>query len=400
MFAPVTLRLFGVLAASAALFAASVVAPVASRGTSPAGVTVSLHAVTSGLQKPVYMASATDGLSRLFVVQQPGVVRIVSRGKVQASPYLDISKEVNSNGNEQGLLSIAFHPDFKKHPFVYVAYTRSDGALQISRFTASSAKASHLSASTELRYFHVPHAGQENHNGGQLQFGKTGLLYIGTGDGGGGGDPYGRPEKLTSLGGKILRINVDKNCGSRHYCVPTSNPFPHSRSVNKRIVFDWGLRNPWRFSFDRDGTLWIGDVGQDAWEEVDHVRAVGGKDFGWSCREGRASYNSNRCTMGGKARRMTGPKYVYDHSNGRCAIIGGYVYRGPAYPFARGLYVFADYCSGEIWATGRTSSGGYRTALVGKDGAGSVTGFGVADSGEIYLVDQSGQLAHLVFHKT
>jgi glucose/arabinose dehydrogenase len=308
---------------------------------------------------------------------------------VQSRYYLDIRSRVVSGG-EQGFLSIVFDPKFSSHPFLWAAYTRaSDGALQVSRFHASSAKATSVSASTEVKLFTVAHPQYTNHNGGQLMFGHDGYLYVSTGDGGGAGDPFGNAEKLTSLSGKLLRVDAEHFCGNRHYCIPTSNPFAKSSSFNKRLVFDYGLRNAWRYSFDAsDGSLWIGDVGQDAYEEIDHVGTTGGKDFGWSCREGNTTYNSSRCS----GRHPTKPVYVYSHgsndSNG-CAVIGGFAYHGSSYSFARGLYLFADWCSGHLWATGRTSSGGYPTARVGSF-AGNITGFGENDSHEILAVAGDG----------
>jgi glucose/arabinose dehydrogenase len=383
---------------SAALVGASLVGATASQAatatTAPNNVRVTFHKVVGGLNSPVYVTAAHDGSHRLFVVEQAGRVRVVKSGVIQSTAYLNIASEVLCCG-EQGLLSIAFHPGFAKHPFVYAAYVRSDGALQVSRFRASSASASSVARSTEVRLFAAAHPNQTNHNGGQLMFGRGGLLFVTTGDGGGGGDPYGNAERLTSLSGKILRLDVDHACGSRHYCIPASNPFPHAKSLNKRLVFDWGLRNPWRASVDRsDGTLWIGDVGQSAWEEIDHVGRSGGVDLGWSCMEGRVVYNSSRCS----GRTMRRPVSVYDHSNNRQAVIGGFAYHGPLYPFAHGLYVFADYASGETWALGRTSAGGYPRAHVATF-AGNLSGFGEADAGEIYAVDLGGSLWHVIFHR-
>ena len=384
--------------ASAALIAASLVVAgsVSSEAatTAPSKVTVTFRKVVGGFHSPVYVTSARDGSHRLFVVEQAGTVRLVKSGVVQSTAYLNLSAEVLSGG-EQGLLSIAFHPNFAQHPLVFAAYTRSDGALQVSRFRASSASASTVARSTEVRLFAVPHPNQTNHNGGQLMFGAGGLLYVTTGDGGGAGDPYGNAERLTSLSGKILRLDIDHACGGRHYCIPSTNPFPHARSANKRLVLDWGLRNPWRASVDRaDSTLWIGDVGQSAWEEIDHVGRGGGVDLGWSCMEGRVVYNSARCS----GRHLRAPVSVYDHSNNRQAVIGGFAYHGPLYPFAHGLYVFADYASGETWALGRSSSGGYPRARVATFG-GNLSGFGEADRGEIYAVDLGGSLWHVIFHQ-
>src|SRR4051794_17961387 len=270
--------------ASSALVAASVVAGTAGSQAAtptraPGAVRVTFNHLVGGFSSPVYVTAARDGSRRLFVVGQGGVVRVVKSGAVQPRAYLNLTSEVLT-GTEQGLLSIAFHPHFAQHPFVFVAYTRSDKALQVSRFRASSSSARTIARSTEVRLFAVPHPNHDNHNGGQLMFGRGGFLFVTTGDGGGAGDPEGNAERLTSLSGKILRLDVDHACGGRHYCIPAGNPFAHARSLSKRLVFDWGLRNPWRASVDRsDGTLWIGDVGQGAWEEIDHVGIHAGIDF-------------------------------------------------------------------------------------------------------------------------
>lgn len=372
-------------------------APGAS-GAGPREVTVDFAPVASGLSAPVQVASARDGSRRLFVVEQGGLVRVVSDGTVRAKAYLDLTGRV-ATGGEQGLLGLAFHPQFGSKPFVFAAYTRkSDGALQVSRFTASSAGATSVAASTERRIITVPHPGESNHNGGGLAFGAHGRLFISTGDGGGGGDPYDNARDLTSLSGKLLRLNVDRRCGTRSYCIPAGNPFANSSNANKRAVFDWGLRNPWRFSVDRgDGRLWISDVGEQAWEEINHVRQRGGKDFGWSCREGRHAYNSSRCTIGGEPRRMTGPVAEYNHDAGRCAVIGGHAYRGERYDFARGIYVYSDFCGGQVYGLKERADGTHVRALVGQ--VSGVTGYGENDRGEIYAVSQSGTLFRAVFRR-
>jgi glucose/arabinose dehydrogenase len=385
-------QLAGALFAVVLLSASSA---AASKNVSPSSVHVRFNEVVSGLSAPVAVTSARDGSHRLFVVQQGGTVRVVKNGQLKSRIYLNLGSRLVSGG-EQGLLSIAFHPHFARHPFVYAAYTRAgDGALAVSRFRASSSTARSVSVSTERHLLTVPHPQQTNHNGGQLFFGEHGYLYITTGDGGGAGDPFANAENLSSLSGKILRINVNRSCGKRNYCIPASNPFAHS-STKKHQIFDWGLRNPWRVSVDRaTGQLWIADVGQDVWEEIDHTRQIGGKDFGWSCREGRAAYNTSRCSIGGSARDMTAPVHVYSHDNGRCAVIGGFSYQGPNRPFAHGLYLYGDYCTGEVWALDK-SSGSWRNAKVGDIG-GSLTGFGESDAGEIFAVTQSGTLYHAVF---
>lgn len=373
-------------------------AGVSAPGVGPGGVAVGFRQVASGLSEPVQVTAARDGSRRLYVVEQGGRVRIVRSGTVASRAYLDISGRVVSGG-EQGLLGIAFHPRFHRKHFVYAAYTRvSDGALQVSRFTASSKSATSVAASSERRIITVPHPVYPNHNAGQLVFGNHGYLYVTTGDGGGGGDPYDNARNLTSLSGKILRLDVDHRCGGRNYCIPSGNPFAHARSANKRTVFDWGLRNPWRMSVDRGtGRLWIADVGQDQWEEVDHVRQRGGRDFGWSCREGRHSYNAGRCTIGGEPRRMTGPVAEFNHDDNRCAVIGGYAYRGPSYDFAHGIYLYSDFCGGQVYGIKRLSGGRYVSARVGT--VGSVTGYGENDRGEIYAVSQGGSLYRVTFRR-
>jgi glucose/arabinose dehydrogenase len=375
--------------------------PAHAAGTiSPSSVSAYFAKRLGGLVKPVAVTSARDGVARLYVTEQRGTVRLVAgTTKLQSAYYLDLRSKVTTSGNEQGLLSIAFDPHFSSHPYLWAAYTRaSDGALVVSRFHASSATATSVPSSSEVVLFTVPHPQYTNHNGGQLMFGHDGYLYISTGDGGGGGDPFDHARNLTSLSGKLLRIDVEHSCGSLNYCIPWNNPFPSASNTNERLVFDWGLRNAWRYSVDdADGTLWIGDVGQDAYEEIDHISENGKKDFGWSCREGNTTYNSSRCS----GRTMVPPVYVYSHgsndSNG-CAVIGGFAYHGGTYSFAAGLYFFADFCSGHLWATGRTSSGGYPTALVGTAG-GNVTGFGEDDGHEMYVVNQLGSLYRLVINK-
>jgi len=374
--------------------------------TYPASQTsVGLVAVGSGFTGPTYVTSSRDGLGRLFVVEQRGLVKVFVHGRTQSTAYLDLRTRVATGGNEQGLLSIAFHPSFQTRPYVYAAYTRkSDGALVVSRFTARSYQSSSVLASTERVLLVAPHPNQTNHNGGQLQFGPVDhYLYIGTGDGGGAGDPYRNAENFSSLLGKLLRINVDTSCSGKPYCIPSTNPFASSTSTRvRKEIFDYGLRNPWRFSFDRnDHTMWIGDVGQDRYEEIDHATAVGGRDFGWSCVEAFTTYNSNACTINGRTRSWVHPTAAYSHGTNDsigCAVIGGYAYRGPTYPWAGGLYVFTDYCTATIWATGHTRDNIYSTAVTGH-GTGNPTGFGESDNGDLYLVNQNGNLYRVTFTK-
>ena len=365
----------------------------ASSGSSH-GVRVTWHPVVTGLSSPISVTNAGDGSGRLFVDEQSGVVRIVRSGKLLAAPYLDISSEVKSGG-EQGLLSIAFHPAFTKHPRLYAAFTRDDGALVVSSFKASSAGASHVDRSTERHLLVVPHAGATNHNGGQLLFGDDGYLYITTGDGGGSDDQFGRTDRRDNFSGKILRIDVDRRCGAKHYCIPASNPYAHSKSYLPEIVA-WGLRNPWRVSYDSPtDTLWIGDVGQNAYEEIDRVGVPAAHDFGWSCKEGVTTFNADKCGD----RHLTAPIQVIPHSpGGNCAVIGGCVYRGKKYAkVADGMYVYTDNCSGTVWGL-RRSGGRWVNAQIGSI-SGGPSGLGLSQSGELYAVTLDGVLHRASFSK-
>jgi glucose/arabinose dehydrogenase len=359
----------------------------------PRHVAVHWHTVVTGLSSPLGVTNAGDGSGRLFVPDQGGQVRIVHAGHLVASPYLNITSEVTSGG-EQGLLSVAFHPGFAKHPKMYAAYTRSDGDLVVSSFRAKSAKANHIAASTERHILLVPHHGATNHNGGQLFFGKDGYLYITTGDGGSEDDAFRRADKRNNFTGKILRINVNKQCGSKHYCIPASNPYAHSTKF-KREILAWGLRNPWRASLDRPtNALWIGDVGQNRFEEIDRVGTKKAHDFGWSCKEARASFNADECDH----RHMTGPIHVVSHSSGSCAIIGGFVYRGSKFSsIAGGLYVYSDNCSGTVWGLRKVNST-WANAVIGSL-SGGPSGFGVSQSGELYAATLDGVLHRASFTK-
>jgi len=364
------------------------------RVVAPRNVRIHWHTVVSGLSSPISVTNAGDGSGRLFVDEQGGVIRIVRSGHLLTKPYLDISGEVTSGG-EQGMLSIAFHPDFSKHPTLYVAYTRSDGDLVVSSFTASSAGANQVSPSTERHILLVPHHGATNHNGGQIFFGDDGYLYVTTGDGGGEGDQFKRADTRNNLTGKILRIDVDKSCGKLHYCIPSTNPYAHSTKYRREIIA-WGLRNPWRVSIDRPtNTLWIGDVGQDTYEEIDHVGVPAANDFGWSCKEGRSTYNTAECGH----RHITGPVWVIPHNpGGVCAIIGGFVYRGKRYAgIAGGLYVYSDNCSGRVWGL-RKIGGTWRNAQIGSV-SGNPSGFGLSQSGHLYVVTLDGVLHRAGFSK-
>ena len=376
-------------------------APAAAATSRPAAATpvdrISLRAVRAvgGLVQPVAVTSARDGSGRLFVAERRGTVRVVVRGRVLPGFYADLRRVVNSAGGEQGLLGIAFAPGFARRPFVFVTFTARDGALVLARLTASRAAAPAVSIATLRTVLTVPHPGATNHNGGSVFFNRDGFLYLGTGDGGGGGDPSDNARRLTTLSGKVLRIDVFRACGGKRYCVPATNPFARTRGARPEI---WllGLRNPWRASADAvTGELWIGDVGQGAWEEIDRIAYLrGGFDLGWPCREGTHSYDPARCVRG---RPRVAPVVEICHPDsvpgcsdavGAESIIGGHVYRGSAQPILTGAYLFGDFITGNLWLHRNGA-----TAVVGS--AGGITSFGETDAREPVAVTIGGDL--LVF---
>jgi glucose/arabinose dehydrogenase len=342
----------------------------------PAGFTWST--VVSRLDLPVDVQNARDGSGRLFVVEKSGRIVIVQNGQELATPFLDIRSEVGSQNTEQGLLGLAFHPDYAGSGLFFVNYTDVNGDTVIAAFHVSAGDPNRADPATQVDLLHVrqPYA---NHNGGGLAFGPDGYLYIGLGDGGSAGDPQRNGQNLDTELGKLLRINVD---GGEPYTIPSDNPFALSGGLPE--IWAYGLRNPWRFSFDRlTGDLYIGDVGQDTWEEVDYVRAgtPGGLNFGWSYYEASHPYHPNPPANA----TFTFPVVEYSHDYG-CAITGGYVYRGAALPEWRGVYLYADYCSGTVWGLIQTASNTWQTQVVFNTGA-HINTFGQDEAGELYLVD-------------
>jgi len=387
---------------AAMAIAASLPSPVAAStqtavtgGTAaPAALTstsVKLTVVTSAVSQPVLATSARDGTGRLFIVEKTGKIRIVKDGSLLATPFLDLSASV-SNGGEQGLLGLAFHPSYKTNRKLYVNYTDRSGNTVVREFRASTTNPDRVAGSTGRTIIRIaqPYA---NHNGGMIAFGRDGYLYIGMGDGGSGGDPGNRAQSTSTLLGKMLRINVNGKTSTRNYTIPSSNPYVGRTGRDE--IWQRGLRNPWRFSFDRaNGNLWIGDVGQNKYEEVDRaVRTTTGPgraiNWGWRVMEGFHCYRpATGCSTSGKKN----PLLEYSHaSDGRCAVTGGYVYRGKAIPALAGWYVYGDYCSGEVWAVpGTASSKPTPVRLLGTGSGRLVAGFGQDDAGELYLCDFNG----------
>jgi len=389
--------------------AANLTAPAAAVTAQPlrlANLKLGLTKKWSGLNQPLYLTNAKDGSGRIFIVQQGGLVRVVKSGVLQRAPYLDLRAKISAGG-ERGLLGLAFSPTYKTDGKVYVDYTDRSGNTVIARYTTASPSSSAPRWGTpkQLLYIRQPYA---NHNGGCLQFGPDGYLYIGMGDGGSAGDPGNRAQNKGSLLGKILRIDVSRAGTTKPYLIPSSNPSRLTASAALKPapeVWARGVRNPWRFSFDAvGGTLWVADVGQDAYEEVNFVTRAkaasraskGGLNFGWDRFEGAHYYPSGGAVP--SARRSTAyawPTYNYRHPNGE-SITGGYVYRGTDYPALIGTYMFADYVKG--WVGGIRLRAPNGTVLATREVRTLLTtpylvsSFGVDERGELYLVDLRGSV--------
>lgn len=344
---------------------------------------IALHNWASGLSSPVYIANAGD--SRLFVVERHGTIRIITDSmQVAATPFLNITAEVNSGFNEQGLLGLAFDPGYATNGFFYVYYINGSGSgtSRISRFHVS-ADPNVADPSSEVVIYSLPQP-FVNHNGGQLQFGPDGYLYCGFGDGGSGNDPNNNGQNLGTALGSMIRIDVSQHNGT--YAIPPNNPFVSAQDTLHEIWAS-GLRNPWRYSFDRlTGDLWIADVGQNAWEEVDFWPAGNnsGPNFGWRCREGLVPTPGVSQAGCAASAPFVDPVGVFNHgSQGWCAIIGGYVYRGPSFPHLYGKYIFTDYCSGDFITFGAN----YDVDTLLLTTTTGFSGFGEDLAGEVYVAN-------------
>jgi len=328
-----------------------------------------------GLENPVDIQNAGDGSGRLFIVEQPGRIRIFANGQLLEPAFLDITDRVDDSASEMGLLGLAFHPDYEHNGYFYVNYTEAGGDTAIARYQVG-ADGNSADPNSEKKLLGVKQP-FPNHNGGAVVFGPDGYLYLGLGDGGSGGDPFGNGQKLNTLLGKILRIDVDQG---DPYLVPGDNPFGSE-------VWHYGLRNPWRLSFDHvTGDMFIADVGQGSWEEIDVAPAgQGGLNFGWNLFEGNHEY------AGGSSSGITGAVAEYDHGQG-CSVTGGYVYRG-ILPEWQGIYLYGDYCSGYVWGL-FIGDQGWQNQLLFESGA-RISTFGVDESGELYLADYAGTVYKL-----
>jgi len=333
--------------------------------------------IASNLDRPVDLQP--DGSGRLFVVEKIGHIHIIENGQLIQTPFLNIDDRVNDSSNEMGLLGLAFNPNYTQNGYFYVNYTGSGGDTFISRFQVSDdPKLANPSSEVNLLRINQPYP---NHNGGTLQFGPDGFLYAGLGDGGAAGDPMGNGQSLGTLLGKILRLDVDS---TEPYIVPADNPFGNE-------IWAYGLRNPWRISFDTlTGDLYIGDVGQNQWEEIDYLPAgsPGGTNFGWNFREGNHDFKE-----GDMPGDLVDPIAEYSHREGGCSVTGGYVYRG-SMPEWNGIYLYGDYCSGYIWGLINSDSG-WREQLLFDTNI-NITSFGQDEAGEVYLVGDNGGVYILV----
>ncbi len=351
--------------------------------TEPGNTPLQLAAVevVNGLNRPVHL-TAPVGDARLFVVEQPGRIRIVQDGQLLPTPFLDIDSIVRSTGNEQGLFSLAFHPQYAANGFFYVNFTNENGDTRVARYTVTgNANVADPGSRKVILAIDQPFG---NHNGGQIAFGPDGMLYVGTGDGGSGGDPLGHGQNLNTLLGALLRIDVDSG---DPYAVPGDNPFGDE-------IWGFGLRNPWRFSFDAPSAMiYIGDVGQNAWEEVNVAPAnSAARNYGWNVMEGNGCFGGGSCNQTG----MTLPVIVYPTGSEGCSVIGGYVYRGAALPDIIGHYFYSDWCNG--WLRSFKYVGGAATEQTewNVGDIGNVLSFGVDGNGELYILSQNGRVYRLV----
>lgn len=342
---------------------------------------IQLQPITSGLASPLLATNAHDSSNRLFIIERGGIIKVLQPDASVTTDFLNITTKVLSGG-EQGLLGLTFHPKYKTNRKFYVNYTRrNDGATVISEFQVSASNRN-VADTTERILLTIPQP-YANHNGGMIEFGPDGFLYIGMGDGGSGNDPQNYAQNIESLLGKFLRIDVDRTEGALQYGIPPSNPFA-TATPGRDEIFALGVRNPWRWSFDRlSGQLYAGDVGQNVREWVHIIQ--NGKNYGWATWEGTRCNTSKppgapECT----ALPLIPPLLEYDHSAGRCSITGGYIYRGARATFPQGAYIYADYCTGEIWQylNGQIS-------LV-QDTAFNISSFGEDEGGELYICDLGG----------
>ena len=339
---------------------------------------------------PVDFQYPKDGTNRLFVIEQTGIIMVFqnSSSASSAKVFLDITDRVAQTSTEMGLLGLAFHPDYNNNGYFYVNYTITSPSMmtRISRFKVSSTNPDSADKNSEFILI-TQDQPFTNHKGGQTTFGPDGYLYLGLGDGGSGGDPNNNAQNKSVLLGKILRIDINSTKGNLNYGIPPTNPFIGNSQGWREEIYAYGLRNPWRFSFDLPtGQLWCGDVGQDAWEEIDTIQ--NGKNYGWRCYEGFHPYDTTGCND----TNYVFPIFNYDHFNGNCAIIGGFVYRGQNIPELFGKYIYADYCSKNIWSLQYKNTDKPFDSLLLSSPYGQPLVFGTDQNNELYLCASDGKI--------
>jgi len=334
--------------------------------------------IATGFTKPVFLTFAPGDTARLFVVEREGTIGIVKDGERLARPFLAIQEKTTGQQGERGLLSMAFDPKYQTNGFFYICYTALSGDVVVARYQVSE-DPDVADPNSERIILQVPHQEHDTHNGGLILFGPDGYLYIGIGDGGGYGDPVGNAQNLSTLLGKLLRIDVHS---AFPYAIPPDNPFVNRPDARPEI-WAYGLRNPWRFSFDHlTGDLYIADVGQDKWEEVNFQPASskGGENYGWNLFEGFHDFQEAPSREG-----LVFPLWEYGRPDG-CSVTGGYVYRGTALPELVGRYLFADFCSGKIWTLTPLAGGDWQRALLLASGM-LIVSFSEGPNGELYVLD-------------
>jgi glucose/arabinose dehydrogenase len=339
--------------------------------------------IASNLNAPVLLTHAGDSSNRLFVIEQSGLIRIILDGTLNPTPFLDIRERTGSKGSEQGLLGLAFHPDYPETGLFYINYTDLNGDTVIAGYQVSDEDADIANPNSEIRLLTISQP-YSNHNGGAVMFGPDGYLYLGLGDGGSAGDPQENAQNMDSLLGTILRLDVNEG---EPYSIPADNSY--ANSGGRPEIWASGLRNPWRFSFDRStGDLYIGDVGQNQWEEIDYLAAgsPGGANFGWNYLEGTHPFGNPPPENS----VLIPPVVEYGHDLG-CSVTGGVVYRGNTLPAWQGVYLYGDYCTGRVWGLIQNEGGEWENSLLFEN-AGMISSFGEDEEGNVYLVDHKGSI--------
>jgi glucose/arabinose dehydrogenase len=368
--------------------AAKPAAPAGSARQSGEAPRISLQQTLTGFKQPLFLTHAGDGSNRMFIVEKGGTIRIVKDGQVLPTPFLDISSRIRASGSEQGLLGLAFHPRYAENGRFFVGYTDPQGKDTVERYQASS-DPDRADPATGVKLLSIDDPAQ-NHNGGMVLFGPDGKLWLGFGDGGGSGDTYKNGQNKQSLLGKMLRLDVDSG---EPYGIPNDNPYVGSTEYRPEI-WAMGMRNPWRYSFDRaTGDLWIGDVGQNAYEEIDRIPAgtAGGLNFGWPITEAKHCFPASAsCDQSPYVQ----PVAEYGRDGG-CSVTGGYVYRGSAYPSLQGLYFFGDYCTGKIWSLDSADGANWRMTEQLQQPI-QISSFGEDEAGELYVTNLNGGTLHRI----